>query len=275
MSPPRRLRILCLHGFTSNGTVHAHQLRRLTAHFPPSTHEFLFPDAPHRVPDLSAHMDPTAPGTQAWADFVTGAAPEVGHRAWWFARDGEGEGRMGEFEGLEESLRVLGGVIAGGGGDSSSAGAGSRRPIDAIVGFSQGACLAGMLCALLQTKNAQHPLRRLLQIDAGESSSSGGMLLPPLAGVIFSGFRARFERYDGIYAGGIDEVPVLHVLGEKDPLVGSERSEALIRACAKGDVLRHAGGHDIPREERHIGRIVEFLRRYVKGEESTSAQALM
>lgn len=240
-----KLRILCLHGFTSNGAVHAHQLRRITSRLP--DYDFLFPEGPHRV-DIADQMDMTKPANQAWSEIVMSAS-DSGHRAWWFARDGEWKSKTGGgFIGLEESLEYLGAYVE------------ERGPVDAIWGFSQGACLAGMLCALLQSKHATHPLRKLL----GSPTTGDAMsMATPLAGIIFSGFRARYPQYDDLYASGID-VPMLHVLGEHDALVRSERSEALQRVCKSSERIVHPGGHDIPKGEADIARIVEFTRNHVR-----------
>jgi predicted esterase len=243
-----KLRILCLHGFTSNGAVHAHQIRRITSQLP--EYDFLFPDGPHQV-DIKEQMDMTQPANQLWSDVVLGSGT-AGHRAWWFARDGDWKSKTtGGFHGLEESLDYLGEYLA------------ERGPVHAIWGFSQGACFAGMLCGLFQQKLADHSLRKHFPSRA---------VTTPLAGVIFSGFRARFPQYDSLYEQDID-VPTLHVLGEKDPLVRSERSEALIRACLDSEFLKHAGGHDIPKKEDEIKKIVDFTRRYVRLGEEPALQA--
>ncbi|KAF2446299.1 hypothetical protein P171DRAFT_323611, partial [Karstenula rhodostoma CBS 690.94] len=237
-----KLRILCLHGFTSNGAVHAHQLRRLTSQLP--DYDFLFPSGPHQV-NIADQMDMTTPANQAWSSIVTSASAS-GHRAWWFARDGDTKSKTGGgFVGIEESLAYLAAYIQ------------ERGPVHAIWGFSQGACLAGLLCALLQSKHAAHPLRRYLEapVDLG--------IPTPLAGVVFSGFRARYARYDDLYEPGID-VPVLHVLGEQDALVRSERSEALLRVCKSSERIVHPGGHGIPKGEADMAKIVEFTRKYVR-----------
>ncbi|KAJ4353945.1 uncharacterized protein N0V89_005677 [Didymosphaeria variabile] len=240
-----KLRILCLHGFTSNGAVHAHQLRRISAQLP--EYDFLFPEGPHRV-DIAEQMDMTKPANHAWSEIVMSASSS-GHRAWWFARNGDWKSKTsGGFIGLEESLDYLGTYLQ------------EKGPVHAIWGFSQGACLAGMLCALLQTGLAMHPLRRHLQPSHNADSVS---LTTPLAGIIFSGFRARFPQYDAMYEPGID-VPTLHVLGEQDPLVRSERSEALLRVCKSGERVIHPGGHDIPKGEADVARIVEFTREHVR-----------
>ncbi|CAK4031164.1 Hypothetical predicted protein [Lecanosticta acicola] len=232
-----RLRVLCLHGFTSNGQVHAHQLRRITKALP--EYDFLFPDGPHVV-DISSQMDMTSTANQQWSEMVH-ALSTSGHRAWWYAREGNWHNKeRGGFHGLEESLDSIGNYIRDNG------------PIHSIWGFSQGACFAGMLCALLQDKLAGHPLRKHLPspLDA------------PKAGIIFSGFRARFSQYDGLYEPGID-MPMLHVVGEKDQLVSSERSEALVRVCSKSEFLKHSAGHEIPKSDEDQARIIDFFKRNV------------
>ncbi|KAF2162195.1 hypothetical protein M409DRAFT_27573 [Zasmidium cellare ATCC 36951] len=229
-----RLKVLCLHGFTSNGTVHAHQLRRITKALP--EYDFIFPDGPHEV-DISSQTDLSKPENQAWTDLVTSMGTS-GHRAWWFSRDGNWQnGETGGFYGLEKSLDFIGNLLL------------EKGPVHAIWGFSQGACFSGMLCSLLQEKLANHPLRKHMPAQ----------LPTPSAGVIFSGFRARFPQYDSVYEPGID-VPLLHVIGEKDSLVRSERSEALIKVCREANFLKHPGGHDIPKLDEDQGKIVEFLK---------------
>lgn len=244
-----RLRILCLHGFTSNGQLHAHQLRRLTKSLP--EYDFIFPDGPHEV-DIATQMDLSNPSNQAWSDLVLSMG-NAGHRAWWFARDGNWQNNeTGGFYGLEKSLEFIGALLE------------EKGPVHAIWGFSQGACFAGMLCALLQEKIANHPLRKHMPQQ----------LATPMAGVIFSGFRARFQQYDSLYDAGID-MPVLHVIGEKDPLVRSERSEALIKVCQRSEFLKHAGGHDIPKSDEDQARILKFLRTNVPSNGSQASQTSM
>lgn len=228
-----RLKILCLHGFTSNGQVHAHQLRRIVKALP--DYDFDFPDGPHEV-DITTAVDLNKGENQTWAKLVSELSTS-GHRAWWFARDENWQNKEGGFFGLEDSLTFLGKYMH------------DRGPFHAIWGFSQGACLAGMLAALLQEKQSGHPLRQLMPAD----------LSTPKASVIFSGFRARFPQYDSVYEPGID-VPMLHVIGQDDQLVNSERSEALRRVCSEGQFLKHGGGHNIPKGEVDQKVIVDFTR---------------
>jgi pimeloyl-ACP methyl ester carboxylesterase len=238
-----KLRILCLHGFTSNGAMHALQIRSLTDALS-KDFDFLFPDGPHTV-DMS-QQGPETPSTNAWSEYVN-ANSTSGHRAWWFAREDPADSENGSYEGLERSLDYLGDFIQ------------KEAPIHAIWGFSQGGCFAGLLVALLSPHLQDHPLRKHLPANQ----------IRPAAGIVVSGFRARFSQYDGIYANGIG-LPTLHIIGEKDEAVPPRKSEALVKVCLNPSVLRHEGGHAIPSSEEHQATIVKFLRERVHSENRES-----
>jgi hypothetical protein len=95
MGTPTKLRILCLHGFTSNAAVHAHQMRHLVSLLP--EYEFLFPDGPHKI-DLASTMDMSQPANQAWGEVVSAIGPKAGPRGWWRAKEGTRR-EEGRFEG--------------------------------------------------------------------------------------------------------------------------------------------------------------------------------
>lgn len=233
----RRLKILCLHGFTSNGAVHQYQLRRVTRSLP--EFDFLFPDGPHTV-DIESQMDLSQSDNRKWSATVN-AMSHSGHRAWYFARESSDDSETkGTFVGLETSLEVIGKLLT------------EEGPVHGILGFSQGAGLAGLLCALFQAGEKEHTLRRLMPAN----------LQTPMASVLFSGFKARFAQYDSVYEHGID-VPTLHVIGDGDSLVRLERSQALIDLCSKTKVLRHEGGHNIPKGDEEVAQIVQFVKEYV------------
>lgn len=245
MKMPETLRILCLHGFTSNGAIHAHQARKITKLFPPSSstaspkYEFLFPDGPHVVPDVDIK-------DRVWHDYVAKNSTS-GHRAWWFARDSNITNpnsfvnpETGGYYGIEVSLTYLGELIEKSG------------PIHVIWGFSQGACFAGMLMAML-SDSGRDPLKLRKLLPPPEVQGL------PAAGVFFSGFKARFEQYQPLYEAGV-RVPTLHVVGENDVLVSVKRSEGLVGVCEGAAVLKHQNGHNIPRETGEVEKIAEFLR---------------
>jgi predicted esterase len=215
--------------------MYALQIRSLTNALS-KDFDFLFPDGPHQV-DMSQQGVSQNPASKAWSEYVS-ANSTSGHRAWWFARDsGPTSPGHGNYDGLERSLDYLGDYIQ------------KEAPVHAIWGFSQGACFAGLLTALLSNPLKDHPLRKRLPASQGS----------PSAGIFISGFRARFPQYDSIYASGID-APTLHVIGEKDDAVSPTKSEALMKMCRDPSVLRHAGGHEIPSSEEHQSTIIRFLR---------------
>jgi dienelactone hydrolase len=177
--------------------------------------------------------------TKAWTDYIN-VVSTSGHRAWWFARDDPLNSENGNYEGLERSLDYLGSYMQ------------KEAPIHAILGFSQGACFAGLLTALLSPGLKDHPLRKHLPSSQGS----------PSAGIFVSGFKARFPQYDGIYTEGIN-IPTLTIIGEKDDAVSAERSEALMKVYRDPSILRHAGGHEIPNSAEHQATIITFLRENV------------
>ncbi|KAK0113845.1 hypothetical protein ONS95_014092 [Cadophora gregata] len=229
-----KLRILCLHGFTSNGSIHAHQVRKITQALS-ADYDFLFPDSPHEV-EVTEKMKLEDPMTRSWSEFVAQNS-NSGHRAWWFAKDpNPAKKQPGSFQGLEQSLDYIGDLLQ------------KTGPVHAIWGFSQGACFAGMLMALLSNQQRDNPLRSRLP-------SSQAV---PSAGIFISGFKARFPQYDSAYASGIDP-PTLHIIGSRDTSVTPERSETLLKVCKQPTILRHEGGHDLPSSEKDQKTIVEFL----------------
>lgn len=161
-----------------------------------------------------------------------------GHRAWWFAKDpNPTTGDPGGFKGLEKSLDYIGNIIEESG------------PIHAIWGFSQGGSFSGLLMALLHDKQTHHPLRKHLPKQQGM----------PRAGLFFSAFKPRFPQYDSVYEYGI-QVPTLHIIGKRDMIVTSERSETLKSVCSDAWTLKHPGAHSIPDSEEHTAEIISFLR---------------
>jgi pimeloyl-ACP methyl ester carboxylesterase len=218
--------------------MHALQIRSLTNALS-QDFEFLFPDGPHSVDMSSQEGALENSAAKSWTEYVN-ANSTSGHRAWWFARDDPSDPETGSYEGLERSLDYLGEYIQ------------KETPIHAIWGFSQGACFAGLLTALLSPGLKDHPLRK--HLPSYQAS--------PSASIFVSGFKARFPQYDSIYAKGID-VPTLTIIGEKDDAVPPEKSEALMGVCRDPSVLRHAGGHEIPSSAGHQAAIIKFLRERV------------
>ncbi|KAL2072447.1 hypothetical protein VTL71DRAFT_11790 [Oculimacula yallundae] len=244
-----KLRILCLHGFTSNGSVHAHQVRGITKALS-AEFEFLFPDGPHEI-EITEKMKLDSRTMKLWSEYISENSTS-GHRAWWVAKDpNPATNEPGNFDGLEESLDYIGDFLQ------------KTGPVHAIWGFSQGAGFAGMLMALLSLKQKDNPLRNRLPSQQPV----------PSAGVFIAGFKSRFPQYDSAYASGID-VPTLHVIGSQDTAVIPERSEILVKISKNPTVLRHGGGHDVPTSDEEQKRIIDFLLQNVRATSTDSREKI-
>jgi predicted esterase len=92
-----------------------------------------------------------------------------------------------------------------------------------VVGFSQGAAVAGILLATYPEKFR--------------------------FGIFVSGFIPRDDEVNALYPSGLLTVPSLHIFGNSDPFVSVSRAEELVTKFEKPTVLTHAGGHIMPPKE--------------------------
>ena len=137
-----------------------------------------------------------------------------------------------------------------------------QGPFDGVLGFSQGAAVAAVLCAE-QAQRAQ-------QGDGGAAASGAA---PPLRfAIICSGYISASPGHEALLrrcreAGGV-RLPSLHVFGGgggegggDDRQVGPEESAALM-ACFDPrlrSLLRHGGGHVVPSTRAAVARMRDFL----------------
>ncbi|XP_026546073.1 esterase OVCA2 [Notechis scutatus] len=201
--PPRgrELRLLCLHGYGQN----AERFRARTGALRKALRgraQLLYLDAPHRLPP--AEGEPEREG---------GAGP----RGWW------PESEAGPEPG--EALRAVAAALA------------ALGPVDGLLGFSQGAALAGLLCALRERGDGRFPFRFALLV-------------------------AGFPVAEAAAAAGPLRVPSLHVYGEADRVIPAAESRALAERFAQPALLAHAGGHFVPAAAAQRAAYLGFLRRF-------------
>lgn len=186
-----RLRILVLHGFTQSGTRLATRMRKLERALADIA-ELVYLDAPHT-------LDPT-PAEQARLEAEFGAVPDASHRrAWWHASEDQ---RV--YAGWEDAIRLVD----------------THLPIDGVLGFSQGAALAGLVAALRSDR-----IRFAICI---------------------SGFPSRADAHRMLTIPGSIDLPSLHVYGERDAWIAPERTRALAACFVAPRIVSHAGGHFFP-----------------------------
>ena len=122
----------------------------------------------------------------------------------------------------------------------------SKEEFDGVIGFSQGALMAGMLCAHLEL--------------------TGSSRLPRFA-ILCNGFRSplpsnpRLRWWRDLSDGALQTIPVLVVAGELDTYPGCAQSEALGRLFANSRLhVVKGGAHAMPKELADLQQIARFLR---------------
>ncbi|NXB88409.1 OVCA2 Esterase, partial [Vidua chalybeata] len=217
MAEARPLRLLALHGYRQS----ARRLRQRTGALRKALRgraELVAIDAPHLLP-AGAQDDPD------------GDDPP---RGWWFS--GPGTFEAGEAAaapaGLEESLSTVAAALA------------EHGPFDGLLGFSQGAALAAMVCAL---------------------RARGDPRFPVAFAVLVAAFASRAPAHGHFYREPI-ALPTLHVVGDTDAVIAAPLSRELARCFVEPVVLTHPGGHFIPAAPAQKKAYLEFLERFCPGQ---------
>ncbi|XP_054857682.1 esterase OVCA2 [Eublepharis macularius] len=219
-SGPRSLRLLCLHGYRQDATsfrARSGALRKALR----GRAELLTVDAPHVVAARAVEaslLEPT----------------EGNGRSWWFSSPQERTfsalEEASSCKGLEESLKAVAEAFA------------EYGPIDGLLGFSQGAALTAIVCALKQRGDPR------FQFDFA---------------ILFAGFKSQALDHQIYYQEPI-QVPSLHVLGETDRVISAEMSQELSSKFTEPLFLTHPGGHFIPASAAQKKTYLEFLDRFGK-----------
>lgn len=212
------LRLLCLHGYRQN----AESFRARTGALRKALRgraQLLTVDAPHPV------LAPAQPGE---------APSETDARGWWFSNPSEGTFDALEeapsCRGLEESLEAVARAFA------------EQGPVDGLLGFSQGAALVGILCALKQRGDPRFPFA---------------------FAVLVAGFESRAPDHR-LYYGAPIAVPSLHVVGEADRVIAAEMSRELAARFMDPVILTHPGGHFVPASAPQKKAYLQFLDQFRK-----------
>ncbi|XP_075760580.1 esterase OVCA2 [Pelodiscus sinensis] len=210
----RPLRLLGLHGYRQNQRVFHERTGALRKALRGRA-ELVSVSAPHAVP---------APPEQ-------GGAPEP--RGWWFSRP-----REAAFDALEAAAECAGLEAAL---ESVSRALAEQGPFDGLLGFSQGAALAAMVCALQQRGDPRFP--------------------PVRFAILVAGFASRAVPHRAYYREPI-ALPSLHVLGETDRVIPAALGRQLAAHFVQPVVLTHPGGHFVPAAAPQKRAYLEFLAQF-------------
>lgn len=182
-----KLKVLCLHGYRQNGESFRSKIgsfRKFVNKFA----EFTFLDAPHIAPpiDSSAETD----GMVLKLSYIKHLLKSLleYQKSWWFNKeDGtfKGTNKCGPAFGFEESLRLVEKTWI------------EQGPFQGLLGFSQGACFVGLLCALAEQEKTT---------------------IDPQFAIMGAGFRSGSLAHINYYQHPVT-IPTIHIYGDTDDII--------------------------------------------------------
>nr|CAD1816874.1 unnamed protein product [Ananas comosus var. bracteatus] len=231
---PRKLRILCLHGFRQSGSNFKGRTSSLAKKLKNAV-EFVFIDAPHELPFVYQPNCSKPPNENPKTRFAWLVAPNSNcspEKDWKIAaaafdplqyRQQTG-GFAESYDHIEKTISKMG-------------------RFDGILGFSQGAAMAALFCEQQQ---------RLYSTICFEF------------GIFCSGYSVSSSNFDG----DLVKLPSLHCFGNgggQDQQIDNRASVELADRFDNGCkvVVEHEMGHIIPTRPPHIDRMKEFLLQFL------------
>ncbi|KAG8876590.1 hypothetical protein FRB98_007234 [Tulasnella sp. 332] len=200
------LKVLALHGYTQNGII----LRKKMSAIRKSCQSDLFADGPIILPEVTGLSSSSMSAVQSQEE----QDPEAVARAWWRSNP-----EKTHYSQLSETVKYLRDLM-------------HKEQFDGVFGFSQGAGLVGLLCAMLEHPHI-HP----------EFLVDGQPPQPPFKfAIVVSGFKPADISLAPLFEDYTIQTPTLHVLGNTDLIVTRERSHGLIDVCENPRVEKHKGG---------------------------------
>ncbi len=129
-------------------------------------------------------------------------------------------------------------------------------PFEGIIGFSQGAAFAGLLCEYMFHIQKKSPF-----YFQGEKIIIKQKMFK--FAIFFSGFRIfiKSNHLQFMYKKQID-LPTLHVIGDLDLEMSRRCSLSLWRVCkeSKRTIIRHRGAHFIPNGKNQVNQIIKWVK---------------
>lgn len=236
-------RILFFHGFTQSSSLFYAKTSALRKRLLKLNYKPVYLNGPIK---LTPNDLPTRDSLSKFNSVETADDEESNYRAWWTKKhpnSNEGINLDDAVEAIKDYLQT-GNIIPDPGFEQDTQ-SDKDIPVVGLIGFSQGACLAGILC---------HKFADLLQVDTLKFV------------VVYSGFKLETnkgsgnEKYDSYYPDENDSYKMLHVYGELDTVVDGSRSQAFFDTT-KGisTVLKHPGGHFVPNSKLMIDQVTNWI----------------
>ena len=192
MSLPKKLKILCLHGYRQNAAVFREKTGGFRKSVKKYVKEFKFLEGPCLIKTNDAG-DPREDSENE----------KLNERGWWFSRkDGYYKSTHDSdyCSGLEESIKIV--------SDELLNAEKNGEPYDGIVAFSQGACLMTIISHQIEFhgKKNEFPFKFMM---------------------LFSGFKSAGTDHQKYYENKFQNFESFHSVGLDDKVVVAERGLAL------------------------------------------------
>ncbi|KAK6461601.1 dihydrofolate reductase [Scheffersomyces coipomensis] len=249
-------KVLFLHGYTQSSSIFYAKTSALRKRLTKLNYKSIYLNAPLK---LTPAQLPSSDALSKFASVVNnGEEDDTEYRAWWVKPHNNNDSIN-----LEESIETIKNYIDKGEiipdpdlkqdeDDDDD----KKLPIVGIIGFSQGASLAGILI---------HKFEQLFNIP------------PPKFIIMYSGFKldtsvkSGNSKYEGYYTTE-DKVEkgfkYLHIYGELDTVVDETRSLSFYNITTENSqLLKHPGGHFVPNSKIYIDQVTNWIQVVTKEEE--------
>lgn len=239
-------KILFLHGYTQSSSVFYAKTSALRKKLLKLNYKSVYLNGPTKLTPADL------PSTDSLSKFNTVISDdeETNYRSWWIKPHNTNDG-IDLSEPLAEIKNYIdkGEIIPDNDLVQETESDEERRlPIVGIIGFSQGAALAGLL---------SHKFKDLFGVDSLKFV------------ILYSGFKidtseksgnAKYKDYYPADNGESDQFKVLHIYGELDTVVHENRVLSLYEITKdNSDILKHPGGHFVPNSKLMVDQTTNWI----------------
>lgn len=208
MSQNRKLKILCLHGYRQDADIFKDKMGGFRKSLK-NIADLTFINAPFVIP--AEEQSDAIYGNNIMREVVSSKTG----CSWWFNSENRtfhSKLKSKHAIGFQETMNLIHDVFK------------SVGPFDGILGFSQGASLASLICGLKEHNEFPFDFH---------------------FAIIVAGFESLVESHQYLYDKAIT-TESLHIVGENDTCIPKELSMGLAEKFQSPEVVCHDGGHLVP-----------------------------
>lgn len=244
--PTYKGKVLFIHGYTQSASIFYAKTSALRKKLLKLGYKTIYLNAPVELTptDLPANY------ASQFSTVTSEEGEERSYRAWWIKKDNTNNGIELEdsFDTIKQYVQE-GKVLTEKGEEELAINKDTEEekklPIVGLLGFSQGAALAGLIA---------HGFKDLFGVDLLKFA------------VLYSGFKldtskkSGNDKYDKYFKKSGADLKFLHVYGELDTVVSEERVLSLYEALKdESDKLKHPGGHFVPNSKLLVDQVTNWI----------------